>query len=161
MNMFTSSTTRVPLPHRCPMLEASTLAILCLLKAAAIENPPSRSIITWENIDENTCSDAARASKRWPSTTMTRRTTARKGTSMAVTNRANVSAAHRTETKTRSARAFRFVGSSSKTPGLNSSKRNTSRPTKPMCIESGSCIIWNHKVSFDRSISFLKLMAEV
>lgn len=77
-----------PVPALRSTADAIILAMWCLLKAAASVKPPRSSIITGENMSENTFFAADLASMRKPvsGNRSTPRTTTKNGTSSAVTN---------------------------------------------------------------------------
>lgn len=89
--------------------EASYLAMPYLLRAAAMANPPRRSMMTGESIDAKTTLEASMALNRVPSEgeRITRKVMARKGTRSAVTNNGKSSVAHKRLAKTRIAKQRR------------------------------------------------------
>mmetsp|Transcript_19139 Transcript_19139/g.53589 ORF Transcript_19139/g.53589 Transcript_19139/m.53589 type:complete len:302 (+) Transcript_19139:1429-2334(+) len=116
-NMDASSTFRGTLPTRESTATAICFAMKCLDKAAAMEKPPSSSMVTWENMAWKIAFAASGADMRsgwfgWLVSTSTRRTAAKGGTSKAVAKRGMASVAHRRDTNANNAAQLDFSGSS-------------------------------------------------
>mmetsp|Transcript_21687 Transcript_21687/g.55213 ORF Transcript_21687/g.55213 Transcript_21687/m.55213 type:complete len:359 (-) Transcript_21687:980-2056(-) len=128
-NMEASSTLRGLRPTRDSTATASCFAIKCLDSAAAMEKPPSSSMMVCENMAWKMAGAACGGVMRCGDaglvrSTSTRSTTTSTGTSMAVANRGTASVAHSMDANTSSARQLFFSGSSKKS--CDSTSANTS-----------------------------------